>query len=230
MVQAVIKLFGEEVGGWMVGHVGLSVLIFLFAVSILLRIFNYFFKITKKEIDPLGWLVHKLGNALTKGVRTDIADMRTDNIKQFDQIKKDRADSIKKMQDDYNKQITDLKSDIDSFEKTTNISLSEMKKSTDENCKTLKRRMDIMEKSNDLQSIRQIRAHVLDFANSCMNGREHSQNDFDNIFDENEKYEALCKKHKIKNNKYKADYEFIEKIYQKCREENSFLGGSDVSA
>lgn len=228
MEQAVIKILGEEVGKWVLNNVGWSFLIVLFVISILLRIFNYFFKITKKEIDPIGWFIHKLGNALTRGVSRDIADFKTSTDQKFEDIKKDRAALIKKLQDDYNKQITDLKADIDSFEKSTNVSLDEMKEGTNSNCKMLKKRMDLMEKSNDLQSIRQIRAHVLDFANSCMNGRKHTVKDFDNIFDENQEYEALIKKHKIKNNKYKADYEFIEKCYKKCQDENSFLKDSDA--
>ena len=217
----------KAVGQWIVGNVGWTVIIILFLLSC-------FFKIAKKEIDPLGWVISLIGKPLTKDVRNDIAkvqkdinEFKQDTKKQFDGIKTDRAASIKSLKDDYNAQIENLKNDIDSFEKSTNISLSEMKKGTDNNCRTLKKRLDAMEKSNDLQSIRQIRAHVLDFANSCMNKRRHSQSDFDNIFDENEKYEALCKKHKIKNHKYKSDYEFIEKAYKKCQEDNSFLGESE---
>lgn len=217
----------KAVGQWIVGNVGWTVIIILFLLSC-------FFKIAKKEIDPLGWVISLIGKPLTKDVRNDIAkvhkdiaDLKTDTQKQFSGIKTDMAASIKSLKDDYNAQIENLKNDIDSFEKSTNVSLSEMKKGTDNNCRTLKKRLDAMEKSNDLQSIRQIRAHVLDFANSCMNKRRHTQSDFDNIFDENEKYEALCKKHKIKNHKYKADYEFIEKAYKKCQEDNSFLGESE---
>ena len=222
-MEQVTKSIGEIVADWVVSNVGWSILIVLFLLSC-------FFKIAKKEIDPLGWVIGLIGKPLTKAVRKDIADWKKDANKQFEQIKTDRAIQVKKLQDDYNKQIKDLKADIDAFEKSTNVSLDAMKKGTDSNCKLLKKRMDIMEKSNDFQSIRQIRAHVLDFANSCMNGRKHTVKDFDNIFDENEEYEALCKKHKIKNHKYKADYEFIEKCYKKCQDENSFLqdGSGDV--
>lgn len=220
----------KAVGQWIIGNVGWTVIIILFLLSC-------FFKIAKKEIDPLGWVIGLIGKPLTKDVRNDIAkvqkdinEFKQDTKKQFDGIKTDRAVSIKSLKDDYNAQIENLKSDIDSFEKSTNVSLSEMKKGTDTNCRTLKKRLDAMEKSNDLQSIRQIRAHVLDFANSCMNGRRHTVKDFDNIFDENAEYEALIKKHKIKNNKYKADYEFIEKVYKKCQEENSFLSESDADS
>ena len=215
-MEQVAKSVGEVIGEWVVNNVGWTVIIILFLLSC-------FFKIAKKEIDPLGWVIGLIGKPLTKDVRKDIADWKKDANKQFEQIRKDREVQVKKLQDDYNKQITDLRNDIDEFERNTNVSLDEMKKGTNDNCKMLKRRMDTMEKSNDLQSIRQIRAHVLDFANSCMNGRRHTQKDFDNIFEENKEYEALIKKHRIKNNRYKNDYEFIEKCYKKCQEENSFL-------
>ena len=224
MEEALMKVLGEHAGKWVVNHVGWTVIIVLLGISIILRILNYFFKISKREIDPIGWFITKLGRALTKGVAVDIAEFRKSTDRKFEDIRASREVAIKKMQNDYNKQIADLKSDIDSFEKSTSVSLDQMKKGTDDNCKMLKKRMDTMEKSNDLQTVRQIRAHVLDFANSCMNGRKHTKLDFENIMNnENETYEALCKKYKIKNSVYKADYEYIEKCYKKCQEENSFL-------
>lgn len=224
MEEALMKVLGEHAGKWVLNHVGWTCLIILLGISILLRILNYFFKISKREIDPIGWFISKLGRALTKGVSSDIAEFKKSTDIKFDDIKASREASIKKMQNDYNKQIADLKTDIDAFEKSTSLSLDQMKKGTDNNCKMLKKRMDIMEKSNDLQTVRQIRAHVLDFANSCMNGRKHTKLDFENIMNnENATYEALCKKYKIKNQVYKADYEYIVRCYKKCQEENSFL-------
>ena len=228
MAEKIVEIFGQDIGGWINGHTGWSIFLFLVVLSLILKIlsklFNIFFKVKKREIDPIGWVFRTFGNALTKSVRDDISNFEKSTNQKFDDIKKDRAASIKKMQDDYNKQISDLKTDIDAFEKATSISLSEMKKGTDLNCTLLKKRMDAMEKSNDLQTVRQIRAHVLDFANSCMNGRKHTKLDFENIMNnENPTYEALCKKHKIKNKVYKADYEYIERCYKKCQDENSFL-------
>lgn len=190
----------KAVGQWVLSNVGWTVIIILFLLSC-------FFKMVKKEIDPLGWVIGLFGKALTRDVRKDVAEFKKD----------------------YNQKITALRSDLDGFEKTTNNNLTGMKKGTDLNCRMLKKRMDAMEKSNDLQSIRQIRAHVLDFANSCMNGRKHTMKDFDNIFDENQEYQTLVKKHKIKNDKYKEDYEFIVKVYHKCQENNSFLKETDAN-
>ena len=194
-----------------IGKIGWVVIIILFLLSC-------FFKIAKKEINPLGWVLALIGKPLTKDVREDIEKL---------------DGKVTTLKEDTNQQIRDLRSDLDGFEETTNASISSMKESTNSNCKTLKKELDAIKKSNDMQTIRQIRAHVLDFANSCMNGRPHTKKEFDNIIRENEQYEALVKKHKVKNAVYKEDYAFIKKKYDQCRETNSFLkdpeaGDTDV--
>ena len=185
---------GKAVGQWIIQNVGWTVIIILFLLSC-------FFKIAKKEIDPLGWVIGLIGKPLTKEVRKDIKDMKADS----------------------DKKIADLRSDLDSFESSTNKAMTEIQKSSKQNCATVQKRMAMMEKSNDLQTIRQIKAHILDFANSCLNGRKHTKKDFENIIEENQDYERLCKKHKQKNNKYKEDYDYIMKVYHQCLDDNSFL-------
>lgn len=211
----------KAVGQWIVGNVGWSFLIFLFILSCI-------FKLTKREIDPLGWVLGIFGKALTKDVRKDISEFKTDTAAKFADVKKDRADKIAELKNDYNEQIKVLGDSV----KTMRDDVDEMKEGTARNCETLKIRLDELEaastRSNDLQTIRQIRAHVLDFANSCMNKRKHTKLDFENIIDENAQYEELIKKYNIKNNVYKEDYEFIMKIYHRCQDEGSFLKESDV--
>lgn len=186
---------GKAVGQWIVGNVGWTVIIILFILSAL-------FKLTKREIDPLGWVIGWFGKMLTKDVRKDVADT--------------------------NDKIADLRADLDSFEERTKNSMTTMQKNHKESCNLLKKRLVGMEKSNDMQTVRQIKAHVLDFANSCMNKRKHTKMEFENIIKENEEYEELCKKHKIKNNVYTEDFAYIMKIYHKCQEEGSFLRDVDA--
>lgn len=211
----------KAVGQWIVGNVGWSFLIFLCILSAL-------FKLTKREIDPLGWLVGLFGKMLTKDVRKDISELRKDTDNKFEEIKKDRADKIEELKADYNEQIKAVTENV----KTMRKDVDEMKEGTVKNCETLKTRLDQLEatniRSNDLQTIRQIRAHVLDFANSCMNKRKHTKLDFENIIDENKQYKALIKKYNIENDVYKEDYEFIMKIYHRCQDEGSFLKESDA--
>ena len=215
----------DAVGQWIINNVGWSIVIFLFFLSGL-------FKITKREIDPLGWIIGWFGKALTKDVRKNIQELQIETRTKFSEIKHDRNAKVDELKGDYNEQISALKSDLDSFEKSTNQNISEMKKGTENNCQTLKKRIDEMEaatqKSNDMQTIRQIKAHVLDFANSCMNKRKHTKKEFENIIDENTQYEQLVKKYKLVNDVYKEDFAYVMRIYHKCRDEGSFLKESDA--
>lgn len=206
----------KAVGQWILGNVGWSVIIILFLLSGI-------FKIAKKEIDPLGWIVGWFGKAFTKDVRKDIASMREETQTQFDQIKSDRNEKVKELKQDYNDKIADLRADLDSFELSTNSSITELKSGTNTNCDLLKIRLDAMEKSNDLQTVRQIKTHVLNFANSCMNGVNHTVKDFRNIIKENKEYEALVEKYGLVNDVYKDDFEFIMEVYKDCKKNRSFL-------
>ena len=211
----------KTVGQLIIDHLGLSVVIALFLLSGI-------FKLTKIEINPVGWIIGWIGKNFTKDVQKDIADLKADTASKFEEVKTDRANKIEELKIDYDEKITNLKEDLDQFEKRTNLNIDEMKNGTHSNCELLKTRLDQMEKSNDMQTVRQIKAHVLDFANSCMNKRRHTKRDFDNIIDENTEYERLVKKYKLVNDVYKEDYEFIMKVYHKCQEEGSFLKESDA--
>lgn len=194
--------FGKAIAQWMLSHVGLSIIIFLFILSCL-------FKLTKREIDPLGAVISWVGRKLTKDLRRDVEGMKSDT----------------------DTKISTLKTNLDNFEKKTSKDIDEIKKGTAKNCAELKVRLDEMEtaqqKSNDMQTVQTIRAHILDFANSCFNKRKHTKREFENIIDENTLYEELVKKYDIKNNVYKEDYDFIMKIYHQCQEEGSFLKEGD---
>ena len=210
----------KAVGQWIVGNVGWSVIILLFIISSV-------FKVTKYDIDPVGWILGWFGRLLTKDIRKDVADLRAETNQKFTDIKNDRNSKIEELKQDYNRQISELRTDLDGFETSTNESITEMKNGTFANCTMLKARLDEMEKSNDMQTIRQIKAHVLDFANSCLNHRRHTKKDFDNIIKENEEYEALVKKYGLKNDVYAEDYQYVIKIYHKCQDEDSFLKDED---
>lgn len=206
----------KAVGQWIVQNVGWSLLILLFALQGL-------FKITKREIDPLGWIIGWVGKAFTKDVRNDVKTLSDNTEEKFKEIKKDREEKIEELKKDYNDKIAALRTDLDTFEESTNANISELQTGTHSNCQMLQQRLDAMEKSNDMQTIRQIKAHVLDFANSCMNGRKHTFRDFRNIIKENKIYESLVEKYQLENDVYKDDFEFIMEIYHDCKKNRSFL-------
>ena len=210
----------KAVGQWIVANVGWSVVILLFVLSGL-------FKIIKIEINPIGWIVGGIGKALTKDVRNDISKWQTEVNKNFAEVKIDRAAKIEELKLDYDTKISALKTDLDAFEGKTERNMSEMKDATNANCATLKSRLDQMEKSNDMQTVRQIKGHVLDFANSCLNGVKHTKQDFENIIKENEEYEELVSKYTLRNDVYAEDFKYIMKIYHECQEKHSFLKSCD---
>ena len=203
----------KAVGQWIVGNLGWSAIILLFILSCL-------FKVTKKEIDPLGWVIGWIGKAFTKDVRRDILELKNETHRKFDELRTD-----------YNSQIVKLQKDLDSFEERTNVSINGMTDGTARNCEILKSRIDELEasqqKSNDMQTVQNIRTHILDFANTCFSKRKHTKREFENIIDENAKYEELVEKYDIKNNVYREDYDFILKVYHNCQEEGTLLKEGD---
>lgn len=171
----------KAVGTWIINNLGWTVVLLFVIISCL-------FKLTKREIDPLGWILAKIGSALTKTLQTD-----------------------------FDSKLSDIKTDLDSF-----------KVQSKNSCDILQRRMDQMEESNDMQTVRQIKTHVLNFANSCLNKQRHTKQDFDNIIRENEEYEKLVAKYNLRNDVYTEDFGYIMKIYHHCQDKNSFLSESDV--
>jgi hypothetical protein len=67
------------------------------------------------------------------------------------------------------------------------------------------------------------RRDILEFCNSCMNKRKHTQEQFKFIIKKCDIYEAYVEKHHIKNGEIQAAIAEIRRIYTKCLQENSFL-------
>lgn len=68
-----------------------------------------------------------------------------------------------------------------------------------------------------------IRYEVLDFANSCRNGRRHTQDEFEHIIALNGKYDKLLQKTGDTNGVFTAEYEYIMTIYRERQIRNDFL-------
>lgn len=67
------------------------------------------------------------------------------------------------------------------------------------------------------------RRDILEFCNSCMNKRRHTQEQFKFIIKKCDIYESYVEKHHIKNGEIQAAIAEIRRIYTKCLQENSFL-------
>lgn len=79
----------------------------------------------------------------------------------------------------------------------------------------------------DRQRMSTIRSLVLDFSNSCLNGRPHTKEEFDHVIAENGNYEDLVIKYKEKNEVYTEAYGYILRTYRKCLDGHKFLKPDD---
>lgn len=101
-----------------------------------------------------------------------------------------------------------------------NRSLSEKIEKTD-------RKVDELYERLDRDKVENIRSELLDFSNSCMNHRRHTEREFDNIFKKEIEYEKLCEKYKIDNGYTEENMKYVHEIYLKCKREGKFLEYED---
>lgn len=68
-----------------------------------------------------------------------------------------------------------------------------------------------------------MRSRILDFANSVMRERKHTQEEFNYIFKLHSDYEELIKEKRYPNKQLDNAISYIDEIYNQCLRENSFL-------
>lgn len=112
-------------------------------------------------------------------------------------------------------QITDFGSDIDKLK----IEVGNIKLDVD----TINGNIDTMTDELRTNEKDRIRWEILDFANSCRNGRKHTYDEFKHIIDLNDKYKKLLGQTGDRNGVFEAEYEYIRKLFEKRQEKNDFL-------
>ena len=75
----------------------------------------------------------------------------------------------------------------------------------------------------DQNEIDRIRWEILDFSNSCRNGKRHTKEEFDHIIALNEKYHKILKRRNETNGQLDLAYDYIETLYKKCQIDRDFL-------
>lgn len=68
-----------------------------------------------------------------------------------------------------------------------------------------------------------IRWEILDFANSCRNGRRHSRDEFKHIIELDSKYRKLLSETDDSNGVFDIEIEYIKGLYRERLERNDFL-------
>lgn len=82
--------------------------------------------------------------------------------------------------------------------------------------------VDIRDTVDD-NEIDRIRWEILDFANSCRQGKKHTLDEFVHIIELNEKYHNILARRKLTNGRIDLEYNYIVSIYEECQKKNSFL-------
>lgn len=187
----------KPAGQWIAANIPLTILIALL-------IFSIFFKIPKKEVHLLTWLLSKLGDALLGGIKKDIKDLRQENAEKFDQLKDDTDTRITRLEDG------------------TTARFDEIVLTNNHNCQTMQTRLNEIEKKQDMQTSDRIRTHILNFAEDLRRGNTRTKEDFDTVMKEDEIYESIVEAYDLKNNVYAHAIKFINKKYDEFTENDGF--------
>ncbi len=187
----------KPAGQWIAANIPLTILIALL-------IFSIFFKIPKKEVHLLSWLLSKLGDALLGGIKKDIKDLRQENAEKFDQLKDDTDTRITRLED------------------STTARFDEIVLTNNHNCQTMQTRLNEIEKKQDMQTADRIRTHILNFAEDLRRGNTRTKEDFDTVMKEDEIYESIVEAYDLKNNVYAHAIKFINKKYDEFTENDGF--------
>lgn len=75
----------------------------------------------------------------------------------------------------------------------------------------------------DDNEIDRIRWEILDFANSCRQGKRHTHDEFIHIIELNSKYHKILERRKLENGIIDLEYNYITKLYARCEENDDFL-------
>lgn len=87
----------------------------------------------------------------------------------------------------------------------------------------IKKTLDEHIKADEKEKLENQRRDILEFANSCMNKRKHTQEQFNFVLKKCDEYEKYIEENHIKNGEITSAIEEIHRLYTKCRQENSFL-------
>ena len=87
----------------------------------------------------------------------------------------------------------------------------------------IKKQLDKLEKEFQDHKIDSWRCEILDFANSCVNHRRHTKEEFDHVIDVCAKYKKYIKDNKLTNGQVDVAEEYVTEIYKQCMRENDFI-------
>lgn len=101
--------------------------------------------------------------------------------------------------------------------------IDDVSKKVDQVREELTEKIQIVSNSNDKNEMKRLRWEILDFANSCKNGRRHTQDEFKHIIEVHDDYETLLESTGEKNGFLDAEFDYIREIYAERQKKNDFL-------
>lgn len=101
--------------------------------------------------------------------------------------------------------------------------IDDVSKKVDQVREDLTEKIQIVSKSNDKNEMKRLRWEILDFANSCKNGRRHTQDEFKHVIEVHDDYTTLLESTGEKNGFLDAEFEYILEIYAERQKKNDFL-------
>lgn len=84
-------------------------------------------------------------------------------------------------------------------------------------------KLDAHIRADEAEKLENKRRDILEFANSCMTGRKHTQEQFRFVIKKCDEYEKYIEKNEIKNGEISSAIAEIRRLYTKCIQNNSFL-------
>ena len=71
------------------------------------------------------------------------------------------------------------------------------------------------------------RWHILNFANSCRDGKRHSKDEWRHVISEISEYERYTEEKDIANGVFEEDSKYLRELYRKRNEKNDFFIGGE---
>lgn len=98
-----------------------------------------------------------------------------------------------------------------------------LNKELDDKITAIGKKLDEHVVEDEKEKLEMKRRDILDFANACMNGRRHTQEQFTFVLKKCDEYEAYIEKNDLKNGEISSAIEEIRRLNTKCRQRNSYL-------
>lgn len=92
-----------------------------------------------------------------------------------------------------------------------------------EDLKSLKGEVEVMKKDFEEKNAHDKRWSILDFANSCHNGRKHTKEEWEHVLNQLKYYEEYVEKHNIDNAVIEEETRFLRELYRELIAKSEFV-------